>query len=365
MMRSTYLILLSLLVLLVDSKVLRFREDGTFTITQFTDMHYGELELKDILTKRVQEFILEEEDPDLVVMTGDSVSGYAWHGEKGWFAKKWAHLTEAMVDHNVSWAFAFGNHDDEADLNRDQITTLEKNSPLSLSQFGPSNIHGVSNYALYVYSSNVSNEVPVAVLYIFDSSDTNCENVTGWGCVYPDQINWYMNLSASITKKYGRIIPAMAFFHIPIPEFMYMWNHNTTYGILEDTGVCCFSVNTGLFSAFKQMGDVFSVHCGHDHDNDFYGYYGGILLAYGRKTGYGGYGPPAGWERGARILQLHESPFSMTHWIREQNGNVVPSYSQPTHPPVASKWTSCCGTTSSPHSACSAYAASFREAPCT
>jgi hypothetical protein len=33
---------------------------------------------------------------------------------------------------------------------------------------------------------------------------------------------------------------------------------------------------------------------GHDHDNDFYGEYEGILLAYGRKTGYGGYGPPKG-----------------------------------------------------------------------
>lgn len=36
-------------------------------------------------------------------------------------------------------------------------------------------------------------------------------------------------------------------------------------------GVCCSSVNTGLFSAMKEMGDMRSVHCGHDHDNDYYG----------------------------------------------------------------------------------------------
>lgn len=81
---------------------------------------------------------------------------------------------------------------------------------------------------------------------------------------------------------FGKVIPGLAFFHIPVPEFMLMWNGNTTYGRLdgtkekggffyreklilffcEDTGVCCFSVNTGLFAAFKEMGNIISVHCG-------------------------------------------------------------------------------------------------------
>jgi len=345
-----------------QGKVLRFRPDGTFKITQFTDLHYGEAELKDYSSGLVQDAVLDMEKPDLVVMTGDSVSGYAWNGTSGWFAERWAQLTASMISHNTTWAFAFGNHDDEADLNRTEIIRLDQTHPLSLTQQGPADIHGATNYYLFIYSSNETNEVPVAVLYILDSSDNNCENVTGWGCVYPDQIKWYMELSASITQKYGRIIPAIAFFHIPVPEFMYMWNDNTTFGRLNDTGVCCFSVNTGLFAAFKQMGDVISVHCGHDHDNDFYGLYSGIMLAYGRKTGYGGYGPPPGWLHGARILQLTEDPFTLTHWIREENGAVVQSSAQPVHPPPAtSPWTHCCGTVSSPESNCMAYAHAFES----
>ena len=31
--------------------------------------------------------LLEWERPDLVVMTGDLASGYAWKGEKNWFEK--------------------------------------------------------------------------------------------------------------------------------------------------------------------------------------------------------------------------------------------------------------------------------------
>jgi hypothetical protein len=53
----------------VDKK-LRFREDGTFRIVQFTDLHYGEQPPeKDVNSSRIQTVILEAEDPDLVVMT--------------------------------------------------------------------------------------------------------------------------------------------------------------------------------------------------------------------------------------------------------------------------------------------------------
>lgn len=360
--RHSSALLLVVLIAIAHAKVLRFREDGTFKITQFTDLHYGEYTSCDDNSVKVQETVLESEKPDLVVMTGDSVSGYAWSktNGSGWFSPLWAKLTSPMVKYNVSWAFACGNHDDEAELSRDEIITLDQTYPLSLTQQGPPTIHGATNYYLPVFSSNETDPVPVAILYIFDSSDNNCENVTGWGCVYPDQIAWYIQTSQSIRERYGRVIPAMAFFHIPVPEFMYMWNDQATYGRLQDTGVCCFSVNTGLFAAFKKMGDVISIHCGHDHDNDFYGVYDGILLAYGRKTGYGGYGPPEGWLRGSRILQLSESPFSLTHWIREENGDMVPSTSQPiSPPPTASNWTTCCGTVSSPYSNCMTYSSNF------
>lgn len=45
---------------------------------------------------------------------------------------------------------------------------------------------------------------------------------------------------------------------------------------------------------------------GHDHNNDFSGNYYGIDLVYGRKTGYGCYGPPPGMQRGARVIILKE-----------------------------------------------------------
>ena len=41
-------------------------------------MHYGEGEDKDAQNSRLINDILDQEKPDLVVITGDVVSGYAW-----------------------------------------------------------------------------------------------------------------------------------------------------------------------------------------------------------------------------------------------------------------------------------------------
>lgn len=41
-------------------------------------------------------------------------------------------------------------------------------------------------------------------------------------------------------------------------------------------------------------GDVIGLFVGHDHANDYMNEYEGLYIGYGRKTGYGCYGPPEG-----------------------------------------------------------------------
>lgn len=119
----------------------------------------------------------------------------------------------------------------------------------------------------------------------------DCAGVSGWGCIYPNQIAWYRDKTAELIKEDGKKLPGFAFFHIPLPEYNEMWNLNTVYGWRNEQ-ICCQAVDTGLYAAFKIIGNIEAVYCGHDHNNDFWGDYNGIKLFYGRKTGYGGYGPP-------------------------------------------------------------------------
>lgn len=64
----------------------------------------------------------------------------------------------------------------------------------------------------------------------------------------------------------------------------------------------CSEINTGIVDAFLEKcawlrgvrfrGNVVALFVGHDHPNDFTVDYKGLMLAYGRKSGYGGYGIP-------------------------------------------------------------------------
>jgi hypothetical protein len=65
---------------------------------------------------------------------------------------------------------------------------------------------------------------------------------------------------------------------------------------------------------------------GHDHNNDFYGNYYGIDLHYGRKTGYGSYGPPDGVLKGATVYNfkydISSDTLTYERWTRQEDGSI-------------------------------------------
>jgi len=108
-----------------------------------------------------------------------------------------------------------------------------------------------------------------------------------------------------------------------LPEYLEMTNAMGVYGV-KRMDMNCQAVDTGLYSAFKEMGNIKATFCGHDHNNDYWGEYYGIGLYYGRKTGYGGHGPIDGVQRGARILEfsLEDDSVKMESWIRQEDGSI-------------------------------------------
>jgi len=92
------------------------------------------------------------------------------------------------------------------------------------------------------------------------------------------------------------------FVHIPFYEYINLYNNDAVFGTIGEN-VCCQGMNTGLFSAMKEQNVAEWVSVGHDHNNDYYGNYEGINLAFGRKLGYGGYGPDY-FLRGARVFEV-------------------------------------------------------------
>ena len=88
--------------------------------------------------------------------------------------------------------------------------------------------------------------------------------------------------------------------------------------VLEEA--CAPKLNTGMFAAMKESGDVMGIFVGHDHDNDYAVMWKGILLAYGRFTG--GNTEYNHLPNGARIIVLDEGARTFTSWIRQKDGIV-------------------------------------------
>jgi predicted MPP superfamily phosphohydrolase len=113
-MRRSILLLVTLVGVIkgASDHVLKFNSTGKFKMVQFTDIHFGESYDKDVSNQANIKQVLELEQPDFAVITGDVVSGYAWDGKtEGWYALQYANFTKTLIEHNVYWALTAGNHD--------------------------------------------------------------------------------------------------------------------------------------------------------------------------------------------------------------------------------------------------------------
>lgn len=106
-----HIFILLLIVIFIEKvcspskKQLRFNEKKEFIILQFTDLHFGEGRLKDYSSMLLQEKLIKEAKPDLVVITGDAVSGYAWDScDENFTQKCWIDWTSPMEKLKVPYA---------------------------------------------------------------------------------------------------------------------------------------------------------------------------------------------------------------------------------------------------------------------
>lgn len=303
-----YLISLAILLCASFSTVaqapLKFNADGTFKIVQFTDLHfkYGN-PMSDVARECVAE-VLDAEQPQLVVFTGDLV--YAAPAREG--------LQEVLAEviaRKVPFVVTLGNHDDEQDMTRPQIYEYLRTFPGCMQPAEP-------DFALDIKANDGGAGV---TLYCIDShAYTTVEGVGKYGWHTLEQLNWYAAQSAARTAANNGVpVPAIAFFHIPLPEFLYAatTDGNPLIGTRREK-IGCPVLNSGLFTAMEEAGDVMGVFVGHEHNNDFATMWHNILLAYGRYSG--GNTVYNDLPNGARVILLKEGTRTFDTWLRLRGG---------------------------------------------
>jgi hypothetical protein len=147
------------------------------------------------------------------------------------------------------------------------------------------------------------------------------DSLPRWAVIHFAQVAWYYDTSLELERRYGAPIPALAFFHIPLWELRFMWEHRENHDVVGEKNepVSAGPFNSGLFAAMLERGDVKGVFVGHDHINDYVGDYFGIRLGYSASTGFGAYGLDGDDPdrlRGARVFVVRaEDPAAFETFI--------------------------------------------------
>lgn len=289
---------------------LQFNEQGEFKIIQFTDTHVSILKNQNLDIFEFMQKIIEIEKPDLAILTGDIVT----QDDPG---KAYQFFVDLFEKEKLPWAVVLGNHDPEYNFTGEKLALLLQKLPLCLNN-DEGLTTGDSNFVLPVYGKS---KKPKAILYCMDSNaySTLKPTVEGYGWFDFSQIDWYRQKSSNYTRANGgNPLPALAFFHIPLPEYDLACNNPQLVQIGgKNEKVCCPDINSGMFAAMLECGDVMGTFVGHDHYNDFVINYYNIALAYGRATKSTRQDNPVA---GGRIIVLKEGQRQFDTWIRNRNG---------------------------------------------
>ena len=306
---------------------LQFGADGTFTILLFADLQDTQFITKQIISG--EKSVLADTSADLIVLLGDQMDGanpimHLGNGEQNCL-KTLKALLEPIAESGIPFAVVFGNHDYDAPISIEQQVAFYESYETCIGVNYGSETSDTGAFALPVYRADGT--AKALELYFFDSG---CYLPNGdYDTVSAEQVAWYNEQSALLhTENDNQALPAVAFFHIPLPEVYDMLTEveEGTAGSFEGVGVgegkyyladsdtiftgdvseppCPSSSNNGLFDAFLNNGDVFLAVNGHDHTNSYIGSLHGIDLANAPGSSFTSYGDED--TRGVRLFRFTE-----------------------------------------------------------
>lgn len=146
---------------------------------------------------------LEEEKPDLVVLTGDQIKGYgvSYKGKGDALIESVAEtvgkLLKPVTDRHIPFAVTFGNHDRQVGIsNKDQFEKIYKALPGCVGEQAEG-IDGGGTYNIPILSSD--GERTAFNLYLFDSG-TDAKG-GGYEPFDPQIIDWYKKKRDELKAK--------------------------------------------------------------------------------------------------------------------------------------------------------------------
>ncbi len=293
-------------------KTLQFNKDGKFTILNLSDIQDGYP--INPLTKKYIEDTVDMVKPDLIVLTGDNISGYDVPEKKD-AELAISEYMDIFQKRNIKVAAVFGNHDDEETKStKEHQLSVYESYDCYVGERGFCVKDRVGTYNLPIMKSD--NSSYGFNLWLTDSGTYNTENeYGGYACVYKEQIDWYKKTAAELKKENGgKVVPSINFQHIIVPEIYdalkqvkFLWfgriirkknplSDKTKFYVLPKDAKgqlreypCPPYYNNGQYDAMLEMGDILATVSGHDHENSFEIDYKGIKIINTPTVGFNAY----------------------------------------------------------------------------
>ena len=282
--------------ILANKTQLRFNEDGQFKIMILADTHIPAGGMPPHVLKSVRKLV-ERENPDFVIFTGDNVVDSDIKTEKQ-FNIALRNITKYLEEQGIYWMHVYGNHDGEMVFPLEEQQRVYESFDHCLSKAGDENITGIGNYVIPLYGSK--DDTVKFAIWGLDSGDYPTEeekaalfpsgvtsfkgfDSTAYDFIHYDQIEWYKETSKLLQAcNGGEVVPGLMAFHIPLQETYTAWEnrHNLEWTGVKRDPVCSGAYNTGLFEVIRNRGDIKAIINGHDHINDFMVNYCGIKMCY-------------------------------------------------------------------------------------
>jgi hypothetical protein len=261
---------------------IRAGADGRLRILQITDFHN---DVSDELALRTYDDIralVAMTRPDLLAVTGD-----IWCGddkpEQG--LRLMRRDLAFLASLGTPWAFIWGNHDWGLGIAEhwNEITAR----PNALMPRGD----GAGSYRIEVIGAN--DDSARWDLFFLNS---------GLEWHLPDDLAWFETECARLAENRAKILPAVVFVHIPLKEYEEARLAGDYIGEAHEE-VLHWGDDGRVFDSFRRAGNVRACFVGHSHKNDFHVERDGVILAYGRATGHGGYGGEV-LRKGAKLIVI-------------------------------------------------------------
>ncbi len=113
---------------------------STGKILILTDIHFLSSSNK---TKKMVKSIVDEEQPEMIVLAGDQCFTPFNH-------KAYKEIVKLFDSFKIPWAPIFGNHDNFGPASKDVLSDLLLESEYCLYEYGPSNFSGAGTYVINI-----------------------------------------------------------------------------------------------------------------------------------------------------------------------------------------------------------------------